>query len=162
MAEHYSIKSRSHDLNGIGFGVEFFPAFVTGADTRILHTHDVVELAYIHRGHALHRIGEGEVAPAEPGSLVVVHYTQAHVIETGQDPVAVTNLYLDLERFDLPDLGDELASALYAILPMHASLQHRRSRCVTLQPHPRAGPTKRRCQRWWRSRPPADQATAWR
>ncbi len=136
MVDHYAVKIRAQELNGIGLAVEHFSAYLSGDDSRSLHTHDVVELAYIHRGHALHRIGDGVATPALPGSLVVVHYTQAHVIETGPDPVTVTNLYLDLERFALPDLGEELSGALYAILPMHASLKHRRSRCVTLRLEP--------------------------
>jgi len=121
----------------MGFGVEHFPDY-RNPDLLPNHTHDVVEMGYVLQGEGRHIIGDASF-PNAPGSLGIVHYTQHHVITTGDQPMSVINLYLDLQRFSLPDLGEELSGALYAILPMHPSLRHRRNQFVHLQ-FPPQGP----------------------
>jgi len=132
---HYQLKD-TKILNGVGFGIEHLPDY-RNTEALPLHTHDVVELGYVLQGEGMHVIGDRRF-PNAPGSLGIVHYTQPHVITTGERPMSVINLYLDLQRFALPDLGEELCGALYAILPMHPSLRHRRNEFVHLQFPPQA------------------------
>jgi len=132
---HYQLKD-SRILPEVGFGIEHLGAYRNTEPTP-LHTHDVVELGYVLEGEGTHIIGDRHF-PNAPGSLGIVHYTQPHVITTGERPMSVINLYLDLQRFALPDLGEELCGALYAILPMHPSLRHRRNAFVHLQFPPQA------------------------
>jgi AraC-like DNA-binding protein len=134
--ERLNVKPRLNYLNGIGFGIQHFPRFVQ-ADANI-HTHDVVEIAYIVSGKATHYLGRDAFA-TEPGCMAIMHYTQAHGFETTAEGIDIINLYLDLERFALPDLGEELARPLYQILPTHPSLRHRRDQFVHLR-FPPGGP----------------------
>jgi transcriptional regulator GlxA family with amidase domain len=120
-----------NSLNGIGFGIQHLPSYLR-RDELVPHTHDVVEMNYVLRGQGIHRLGDHDY-PSGPGSLGIVHYTQPHDILTGPVPMAVINLYLDLQRFVVPDLGEELSGALYAILPMHPSLRHRRNHFIHVQ-----------------------------
>ncbi len=139
MAITHLLVKESRQLNGIGFGVEHF------ADYRRLepwlHTHDTVELNYVVAGAGTHLLGDCSFATG-PGSLGIVHYTQPHDILTGHLTMEVINLYLDLQRFQLPALGEELSSALYAILPMHPSLRHRCNHFVHLQFEPAGEPER--------------------
>ena len=127
---HLLLKEWVNRLNGMGFGVQHFPDYVRR--TEALHTHDVVELNYVISGSGTHHLGS-HAYPTGPGSLGIVHYTQPHDIDTGGEPMSVINLYLDLARFQLPDLGEELSKALYRILPMDPSLRHQRNQFVHLQ-----------------------------
>lgn len=127
---HYLVKDRLAGLNGIGVGVQHLPDYVHS--TMTLHTHDVVELNYIVAGDATHHIGD-RVFASGPGGLGITHYTQVHDVQTAGRRVEVINLYLDLRRCELPDVGEELAPALFAILPMHPSLRHRRNQFVHLR-----------------------------
>lgn len=129
---HHLPVRRERDLNGIGFGLSHLPAFVQTDHRPSVHTHDVVEIAYIFAGRGEHRLGDA-CFPLRPGSLGIIHYTQPHVITTGGAPMSVVNLFLDLEALPLPDLGEELGRALGAILPRHPSLAHRRGQFVHLQ-----------------------------
>jgi AraC-like DNA-binding protein len=134
--DHYHLRHSSLIVD-LGIGIEHFPDY-RNPDVLPTHTHDVVEMGYVLQGAGRHIIG-GTSFPNAPGSLGIVHYTQHHVITTGDQPMSVINLYLDLQRFSLPDLGEELSGALYAILPMHPSLRHRRNQFVHLQ-FPPQGP----------------------
>lgn len=127
---HFLVKDRLNRLNGIGFGIQHLPEYVRVSDE--LHTHDVVEMNYVVRGTGVHFIGDRSFATG-PGALGITHYTQQHDIDTGGALMEVINLYLDLERFPLPDLGEDLARPLYQILPLHPSLRHRRNQFVHLQ-----------------------------
>ncbi len=127
---HLLVKDWLNRLNGMGFGVQHFPAYVRR--TEALHTHDVVELNYVVSGSGTHHLGS-RAYPTGPGSLGIVHYTQPHDIDIGGEPMSVINLYLDLARFQLPDLGEELSKPLYRILPMDPSLRHQRNQFVHLQ-----------------------------
>jgi AraC-like DNA-binding protein len=131
--EHLRLKERHNHLNGIGFGVSAHPGFEARADRR-MHTHDVVEINYFVAGRGTHYLG-GHAFPARPGSLGIIHYTQRHGFLT-DEPMDIINVFLDLQRFALPDLGEELSRALYRILPMHPSLRHRRDQFVQLQFEP--------------------------
>lgn len=127
---HYLVSDRLGRLNGIGVGVQRITGYVHRGDAP--HTHDVVELNYIVSGTAEHRIGD-RVFASGPGGLGITHYTQVHDIDTHGDAAEVINLYLDLQRCELPDVGEELAGALHAILPLHPSLRHRRNQFVHLR-----------------------------
>jgi len=127
----YEISSWQNSLNGSGFAVQYFPAYEHDFDGG-LHSHDTVEVCYVFAGQGTHRHGP-DAYPLSAGSLAVMHYGQPHDIDTGGGSMSVINLYLDLARFDLPDLGEELAPALLRILPRHPSLRHQRNRFVHLQ-----------------------------
>jgi AraC-like DNA-binding protein len=131
--EHFLLKDRHNHLNGIGFAIGAVPKFGPRAD-RGMHTHDVVEINYFAAGHGTHYLGR-QAYPARPGSLGIIHYTQSHGF-LSDEPMDIINLFLDLQRFELPDLGEELSRALYRILPMHPSLRHRRDQFVQLQFEP--------------------------
>jgi AraC-like DNA-binding protein len=126
----YAISSWQNSLNGSGFAVQYFPAYEHDFDGG-LHSHDTVEVCYVFAGEGTHRHGP-DAYPLSAGSLAVMHYGQPHDIDTGGGSMSVINLYLDLARFDLPDLGEELAPALLRILPRHPSLRHQRNRFVHL------------------------------
>jgi AraC-like DNA-binding protein len=140
MDTHCEISSWLNRLNGMGFAVQHFPAHRRVFDGG-LHWHDTVEVAYVVAGSGRHHHGPGAY-PIGPGSLAVMHYDQPHDIDTGGAPMSVINLYLDLARFELPDLGEELAPALLRILPRHPSLRHQRQRFVHLTFAP-GGPQER-------------------
>ena len=124
---HLRIRDWHDQLNGIGFAAKYFPNFVQRE--RQTHTHDIVELNYTFAGSGTQYLGRETVA-LRPGSLAIIHYTQPHgFITAGAD---ILNLYIDLARFPLPDVGHELQRHLNAVLPPHPSLHHRRHRFVHL------------------------------
>jgi transcriptional regulator GlxA family with amidase domain len=131
MDTHYEISGWLDRLNGMGFAIQHVDGYVRRHDGSF-HTHDVLEIAYIVSGSGTHRHGT-TAYPIGPGSLGIMHYTQPHDIDTGGEPMSVINLYLDLARFELPDLGEDLAAGLYRILPRHPSLKHRHNQFVHLR-----------------------------
>lgn len=105
----------------------------TGGSALHRHTHDVVEVFAVRAGSALDHSGDGRHR-LRPGTVGIIHYGQDHTVTGG--PLEVINLFLDLARLPLPDLG-ELTPALHAVLPLHPSLRLRRRPALHLDLPPR-------------------------
>ena len=76
---------------------------------------------------------ENKVVRAKPGSLVIVHYHQAHGFNTGNKSLDILNLYLDTARYHLPPLASPLNKTLYHVIPLHAPFGHGLRRLIHLQ-----------------------------
>jgi len=123
--EHKRLLERHRSLRETGIALSEAGGVFTGAGR---HTHDVVEIFCVRHGRGLDHVGELQF-PLKPGTVGIVHYTQDHTFTGG--PLSLVNLFLDLTRIPLPEVG-ELQSSLHAILPMHPSLRHRRAAGVHL------------------------------
>jgi AraC-like DNA-binding protein len=130
MAKHHIELRNSPPLNGMGFGAQHLLAWQRPNHFG-MHSHDIVEMAYIVTGECAHRIGQTTCRNA-PGSLGIIHYSQEHDLITDSGPIEVINVYFDMERFPLPSIGGELQHALHHILPLHPSLRHRQNQFVHL------------------------------
>jgi AraC-like DNA-binding protein len=117
-------------FDDMGFKVQRFPRYIQTHHWR--HSHRFVEVNYIRAGRCTHHIGDRTFASG-PGSFGITHYTQTHDLVTEPAGVEVINLYLDVQRSLLPDVGAELSGALHQVLPIHPSLRHRRNQFVHLQ-----------------------------
>lgn len=113
----------------LGFAVEYFPRYVNLQPK--MHSPGVVLLSFILRGEGRHLLGD-EVVEEHGGSLAVTHYGQFHSIITDAAGMEIMNVYLDLDRIDLPTLPGELQRILPEILPLHPVLLHRQNRMVRL------------------------------
>ena len=120
---HLDLRDRENNSNlkEFGFGLERFSGLVSSGD--FVHTHDLIELVYVCRGEGTHLLGDKEY-PAVPGSLVIIHHHQAHGFKTGSSGLDLINLYLDIDRFPLPLMPEELQSILPLIIPLHPRFRH--------------------------------------
>jgi AraC-like DNA-binding protein len=123
--EHKRLLERHRSLRETGIALAEADGVFPGGGR---HTHDVVELFCVRSGRGVDHLGDAR-RRLRPGTVGIVHYTQGHTFSGG--PLAVVNLFLDLTRIPLPEVG-ELQGVLHAILPMHPSLRHRRGAAIHL------------------------------
>ena len=79
---------------------------------------DVVLLSFILRGTGTHYLGN-KAYPKKGPSLSITHYGQVHDIVTDRNGIDVVNIYLNLDRYPLPEMPAELREVLPQILPLH-------------------------------------------
>lgn len=126
-------------LDHYGVAVEHFPHYVNSE--RRMHGIEYVLLSFIVSGSGSHFIDDDRFEESG-ASLGVTHYGQQHDIVTSPSGMEVINVFLDLERYPLPTLPDDLQLVLPLLLPLHPNFVHRLNRIVRLQfddPEPMAG-----------------------
>lgn len=104
------------NLREMGIALEYFPGYTHFS--KHLHSVDVVLLSFIIRGKGTHFLGT-RAYPEKGPSLSITHFGQVHDIVTDRKGMDIINLYLNLERFMLPDLPGGLQETLHQILPLH-------------------------------------------
>jgi AraC-like DNA-binding protein len=112
------IKSRGlRTLQEFGMATQGFPRYT---NTRLeIHRLDVVLLSFILRGRCVHQIDERRYEAQAP-SIGITHLNQTHCIFTGSGGADVINLYLDLERLQLPELPSSLQELVPRLLPLNS------------------------------------------
>lgn len=78
---------------------------VTDFDVIDMHTHEFIEIAYVHAGHGWHVLGD-EPRRCGPGSVYVVNIDDAHMFMSEYDtPLTIYNLLFRPAFFDMSLLG---------------------------------------------------------
>jgi AraC-like DNA-binding protein len=104
------------ELAKYGFGMDYYPGYVNRQ--KRLHSVDVVLLSFIIKGNGTHYLGNNAY-PEKAPSLSITHYGQVHDIVTDKNGIDVMNIYLNLEKYTLPEMAVELRSILPQVLPLH-------------------------------------------
>ncbi|MBL8024913.1 MAG: helix-turn-helix transcriptional regulator [Fibrobacteres bacterium] len=99
-----------------GLALEYYPKYVNRK--RNLHSVDVVLLSFIMKGTGVHYLGDKSY-PEKGRSLSITHFGQVHDIVTDDDGMEIMNIYLNFERYRLPNIPEELQNVLHQILPLH-------------------------------------------
>lgn len=116
-------------LSQIGLATQWFPQYSN--DTLVTHQLDVVLLSFIIRGAGEHLIDDRRY-PVQGPSIGITHLDQAHCILSGDDPLDIINIYLDLVRLRLPELPHPLQEMVPRLLPLNARFINRRNRIQQL------------------------------
>ena len=129
---HFILRNRAvrSDMDEFGFSIESFPECTSITGT--LHTHDLIEMVYVVKGEGFHLLNKGK-HPAVPGSLAVIHHNQTHGFETPNGGLSLINIYIDMNRFELPLMPKQLRHVLPQILPLHPRFRHNLRDLVYLQ-----------------------------
>ncbi len=140
MAERFTVmeywKRKYPSLETMGLAMQYFPRYVNRK--RSPHGLAVVLLTYVVSGRGKHVMGDHEFEE-RGGSIAVTHYNQVHDILTDANGVEVYNIYLDLKRHGLPEVGMGFRDVLPEVLPLDPAFQNRlnrRSRIVFDEPGP--------------------------
>lgn len=123
-------------LSQIGLATQWFPDYSN--DTLITHQLDVVLLSFIIRGAGEHLIDDRRY-PVEGPSIGITHLDQAHCILSGDEPLDIINIYLDLEHLRMPALPEPLQEMVPRLLPLNAGFVNRLNRVQQLDLPPDSG-----------------------
>jgi AraC-like DNA-binding protein len=129
-------KERYPSLETVGLAVQYFPRYVHQVNEP--HGLAVVLLTYVVKGRGRHVMGD-HVFEESGGSIAVTHYDQIHDILTDAKGMEIYNIYLNLERHGLPEVGAAFRDVLPEVLPLDPAFQNRlnrRSRIVFDEPEP--------------------------
>jgi AraC-like DNA-binding protein len=129
--DHRLFLDRVPSIRSMGIGVEYYPAYVNRQ--LALHSLDVVLISFILRGQGRHFIDHDVFSELGGASIAVTHYGQEQDIVTDEHGMDVLNIYLDLNRYQLPAVPPELSKILPQIIPLHPRFQHRMNRITRLQ-----------------------------
>lgn len=83
------------------------------------HDHDVVEFAWLRRGHLEHRVGAATL-PGRAGSLLILPRARSHAYTVGRDGGELWNLLIDPARIASVALPRPLDRHLPVVLPIVA------------------------------------------
>lgn len=129
-AETIRIKNQSlPTLSQIGLASQWFPHYSN--NKLITHQLDVVLLSFIIRGAGEHLIDDRRY-PVQGPSIGITHLDQVHCILSGDEPLDIINIYLDLERLRLPELPHPLQEMVPRLLPLNARFINRHNRIQQL------------------------------
>ena len=103
-------------LGRFGFAVELFEDWHN--DSHLSHDHDVLEINYVVRGCAT-QIASGVKGQISAGMITVINYGLEHSIITDMGSIDIINIYIDIERFRLPQFSEDFVSVLRQIIPLH-------------------------------------------
>lgn len=125
-------------LRRLGLAARFFPGYhnLRASFHRI---EDIVLISFIVRGECCHALGTERFAERGP-CLGITPQGGTHCLITDKGPIDVMNLYLDLNRVELPKFPGQLAEALQALFPLDPRLNNSLNRVlrVTLPPDSKA------------------------
>lgn len=113
------LRDRMPTLGQFGVAVETFPDYVN--TTIDLHGLDVVLLTIVLGGRGRHVIDDVEYEVTAP-SIGVTRSGEQHSLVTGDSPLDVVNVYLDIDDHPLPRLSAPLDVALSALIPFSATV----------------------------------------
>lgn len=116
------IRGRLTTLEHFGIAAEPFPSYVN--PQLDLHGVDVVLLTFVLSGEGRHVSGGREYSVKEP-SVGITRTGEKHSLVTGDRPLDVVNVYLDVEYHPLPTLAPPLDLALSALIPFSAAVVSR-------------------------------------
>ncbi len=103
-------------LERFGFAVELFENWHN--DSPLSHDHDVLEINYVARGCAT-QFASGVKGQISAGMVTVINYGLEHSIITDMGSIDIINIYIDIERFRLPQFSEDFISVLRQIIPLH-------------------------------------------
>jgi AraC-like DNA-binding protein len=110
------ISVRNQELLSNGFGTDYFQGYLNRE--KRLHCVDVVLLSFVLKGKGVHYLGNRSY-PEQGPSLSVTHYGQVHDIVTDKNGMDIINIYLNLNRYPLPEMPAEFREVLHQVLPLH-------------------------------------------
>jgi AraC-like DNA-binding protein/quercetin dioxygenase-like cupin family protein len=114
--------SSKERLEKAGLSLEYFKNFEQAQHD--FHSHDFIEILYVFNGTFRH-ITAGQTYDECAGGLTILNFRQFHSLKTPEGPVELMNIYINPERFNLPDLPDSILEKLYELIPLHPGLENR-------------------------------------
>ena len=116
-------------LHEIGVATQYFPDYTN--DQLYVHRLDVVLLSFILRGSCVHQIDQQQY-PVRGPSIGITHLGQTHCIFTDARGIDIMNIYLDLERLNLPEIPPALQDFIPLLLPLNSRFVNRFNRVQQL------------------------------
>lgn len=117
-------------LQEYGLAIEYFPAFVQAEHD--FHSHGFIEILYVVSG-SFEQIAADTLYEESSGSMTILNYNQYHSLRTTEGAVELYNIYLDPQKYPMPQLPSPLDQRLLSLIPLHPELGNRLNRIVHIE-----------------------------